>query len=186
MPGAPGVATRGRSRRLLTGGQQMAELARDVEDLLLAVDENQAALSVAYRDKRAAIREANGAEIDRLTQIEESLIAELQVQLRRREQILQQARKLGLPAESLTRVVETFDEPLRERLLAQIEQTRRVTDSNRRESWILWIVCKQSLRFFSDVIDLIASGGRRNPVYLARPGAVAEMSTGGALLDAQA
>ncbi len=78
-----------------------------------------------------------------------------------------------------------FDEPLRTRLLTQIEETRRVTDANRRESWILWIVCKQSLRFFSDVIELIANGGRSLP-YLARPGAVAEMSTGGALLDAKA
>jgi hypothetical protein len=92
---------------------------------------------------------------------------------------------LGLPADSLSSVVRTFDEPLRERLIAQIEQTQRVADANRRDSWILWIVCKQSLRFFSDVIELIANGGRRAPVYLARPGAVAELSTGGSLLDAQ-
>jgi hypothetical protein len=164
----------------------MAELARDIEDLLVAIDESQAALGVTYRDKRAAIRQANGPEIGRLTKIEETLVTELQVLVRRREQILQQAQQRGLPANSLTAIVQTFDEPLRTRLLTQIEETRRVTDANRRESWILWIVCKQSLRFFSDVIELIANGGRRAPVYLARPGAVAEMSTGGALLDAKA
>jgi hypothetical protein len=164
----------------------MAELARDIEDLLVAIDETQAALANTYRDKRAAIRHANGGEIDRLTMIEETLVADLQAHLRSRERILQQARQLGLPADSLSSVVRTFDEPLSERLLAQIEQTQRVADANRRESWILWIVCKQSLRFFSDVIELIANGGRRAPVYLARPGAVAELSTGGSLLDAQA
>jgi hypothetical protein len=164
----------------------MAELARDIEDLLVAIDETQAALAAAYRDKRAAIRHANGREINRLTAIEETLVTDLQAHLRGREQILQQARQLGLPADSLSSVVHTFDEPLRERLVAQIEQTQRVADANRRESWILWIVCKQSLRFFSDVIELIANGGRRTPVYLARPGAVAELSTGGSLLDAQA
>jgi hypothetical protein len=164
----------------------MAELARDIEDLLVAIDETQAALAAAYRDKRAAIRHANAREIDRLTAIEETLVADLQAHLRGREQILQQARQLGLPADSLSSVVRTFDEPLCARLVAQIEQTQRVADANRRESWILWIVCKQSLRFFSDVIELIANGGRRTPVYLARPGAVAELSTGGSLLDAQA
>jgi hypothetical protein len=168
------------------GGQNMAELARDIEDLLIAIDANQNALSVAYRDKRAAIREANGPEISRLTKIEETLVADLQVHVRRRDQILQQARQGGLRADTLTGIVQTFDEPLRERLLAQIEQTRRVTDANRRESWILWIVCRQSLRFFSDVIEMIANGGRRAPIYLARPGVMAEMSTGGALLDAKA
>ncbi|HEV8001046.1 MAG TPA: hypothetical protein VGP63_14265 [Planctomycetaceae bacterium] len=164
----------------------MAELARDIEELLVAIDENQAALGSTYRDKRAAIRLANGPEIGRLTKIEETLVAQLQVHVRRREQILQQARQQGLPADSLASVVKTFDEPLREQLLAQIEETRLVTDANRRESWILWIVCKQSLRFFSDVIELIANGGLRAPIYLARPGAVAEMSSGGALLDAKA
>jgi hypothetical protein len=164
----------------------MAELARDIEDLVVAIDETQAALAGVYRDKRAAIRHANGPGLDRLTTIEETLVADLQVHLRRREQILQQARQLGLPADSLSSVVRTFDEPLRERLIAQIEETRRVADANRRESWILWIVCKQSLRFFTDVLELIANGGRRAPIYLARPGAVAELSTGGSLLDAQA
>jgi hypothetical protein len=164
----------------------MAELARDIEDLLVAIEETQAALAGVYRDKRAAIRHANGPGLDQLTTIEETLVADLQVHLRRREQILQQARQMGLPADSLSSVVRTLDEPLRERLIAQIEETRRVADANRRESWILWIVCKQSLRFFSDVIELIANGGRRAPIYLARPGAVAELSTGGSLLDAQA
>lgn len=164
----------------------MAELARDIENLLVAIEETQAALAGVYRDKRAAIRQANGPGLDQLTTIEETLVADLQVHLRRREQILQQARQMGLPADSLSSVVRTLDEPLRERLIAQIEETRRVADANRRESWILWIVCKQSLRFFSDVIELIANGGRRAPIYLARPGAVAELSTGGSLLDAQA
>jgi hypothetical protein len=164
----------------------MEELAREIEDLLVAIDESQAALGNAYAEKRAAIRQTNGAEIHRLTMLEESLVADLQAHLRRREQILQRAGQMGLPADSLGSVVRTFDEPLRESLLAQIERTQQMADTNRRESWILWIVCKQSLRFFSDVVELIANGGRRAPVYLSRPGGVAELSTGGALLDAKA
>jgi hypothetical protein len=170
----------------LEEGRKMVDLAREIEDLLVAVDETQNALAIAYRDKRSAFRQSNGPEIDRLTRIEESLVADLQAHLRQREQVLQQARGMGLPFDSLASVVRTFDEPLRARLLEKIERTRRVTDANRRESWILWIVCKQSLRFFSDVIELIANGGRRTPIYLARAGAVAELSTGGSLLDAKA
>jgi hypothetical protein len=163
----------------------LADLPHDIEELLVAIDDTQEALGAAYRDKREAIREANGPEIDRLTKIEEARVAELQVHLRRREQILQRARQMGLPADSFTTLAQTFREPVRESLLAHIAQTRRVTDENRRESWILWIVCKQSLRFFSEVVELIANGGRRAPVYSSRLG-MAELSTGGALLDAKA
>jgi hypothetical protein len=164
----------------------MAELARGIEDLLAAIDETQTALGVTYRDKRAAIRQANGPEIERLTKLEQRWVADLEAHLRRREQILQQARQNGLPADSLGSLSRSFNDPPRERLLAKIEEVRRVAEANRRESWILWIVCKQSLRFFSDVIELIANGGRRDPVYRARRGTVAELSTGGALLDAKA
>jgi hypothetical protein len=163
----------------------VADLPHDIEELLLAIDDTQIALGIAYRDKREAIRQANAAEIDRLTKIEEARVAELQVHLRRREQILQRARQMGLASDSLTSLVKTFREPFRESLLAHIDETRRMADANRRESWILWIVCKQSLRFFSDVVELIANGGRRAPIYSTRP-ASSEPSTGGALLDAQA
>jgi hypothetical protein len=162
----------------------VADLAHEIEELLGEIDETQNALGATYRDKRAAIREANAPEIDRLTRFEQEQISELQVHLRRREQILQRARQAGLPADSLKSLVGTLPEPFRESLLAHLDETRRTTDANRRESWILWIVCKQSLRFFSNVIELIANGGRRTPIYSARP--EAELSTGGALLDAKA
>jgi hypothetical protein len=162
----------------------VADLAREIEEFLVAIDETQDALGAAYRDKRAAIRQANAAEINRITKIEEARVVELQVYLRRREQILQRALQMGLPADSLESVARTLPEPFRDSLLAHIEKTRRAADANRRESWILWIVCKQSLRFFSDVVELIANGGRRTPIYSARAGV--ELSTGGALLDARA
>jgi hypothetical protein len=164
----------------------MADLARDIEALLVAIEETQSALGVTYRDKRAAIRAANAPEIERLTKVEERLVVDLQVHLRVREQILQYARQRGRPSDSLGSVVRSFDEPIQEQLLAQLERTREMADANRRESWILWIVCKQSLRLLSDMIELIATGGRRNPIYLARSGGSMELSTGGALLDAKA
>jgi hypothetical protein len=49
---------------------------------------------------------------------------------------------------------------------------------------VLWIVSKQSLRLFRELLDLIANGGRKAPVYFA--GAGTEMSFGGAILDASA
>ena len=160
------------------------DLTNEIEQLLIANVEIQEELSVIYRAKREAVRTAMAAEIDRLTQREERLVSDLKAHLRHRHQILQRVKPTVGPDDSLEKVVRTFADPARSRLLARIEQTRSLVESNRRESWVLWIVSKQSLRLFGEILDLIANGGRKAPVYFAGPGA--ETSFGGAILDASA
>jgi len=160
------------------------DLATEIEQLLIAIGEIQVELAGIYRAKREAIRTAKAAEIDRHTKQEQRLVSDLQAHLRHRHQILQRAKPLVGPDDSLENLVRSFAEPERSRLLARIEQTRRLVETNRRESWVLWIVSKQSLRLFADIRDLIANGGRKAPVYSASPGS--EMSFGGAILDASA
>ncbi|HEX4072035.1 MAG TPA: flagellar export chaperone FlgN [Planctomycetaceae bacterium] len=159
-------------------------LATEIEQLLVAVIENQEELATLYRAKREAVRKANATEIDRLTEREQRVVANLQARLRHRNQILQRVTSTVGPVDSLERFVQTFPEPEKGRLLALFEKTRNLVESNRRESWVLWIVSKQSLRLFRDLVDMIANGGRKAPVYFAGPGA--EMSFGGSILDASA
>lgn len=160
------------------------EIANEIEQLLVAVIEIQEELAVLYQAKRAAIRKANASEIDRLTEREQRVVANLQARLRHRNQILQRASGTVGPADSLEKLVKTFAKPEQDRLLPLFDTTRRLVESNRRESWVLWIVSKQSLRLFRDLLDLIANGGKKAPVYFAGPGA--EVSQGGAILDASA
>ena len=160
------------------------DLANEIERLLIAIIEIQEELSVIYSAKREAVRAANAAEIDRLSEREQRVVIDLKAHLRHRHQILQRVNPTVGPSDSLEKLVRTFAEPEQGRLLGHIEQTRRLVESNRRESWVLWIVSKQSLRLFRDILDLIANGGRKAPVYFAGPGA--EMSFGGSILDASA
>jgi hypothetical protein len=160
------------------------QLANEIEQLLLAVIEIQEELALLYRAKREAIRKANAAEIDRLSQREERVVSNLQARLRHREQILQRVSATMGPVASLEKLVPTCAEPEQSRLLALFEKSRRLVESNRRESWVLWIVSKQSLRLFRDVLDMIANGGKKAPVYFAGSGT--ETSFGGAILDASA
>ncbi len=160
------------------------ELARDIERLLSAMAETQRELAHVYHAKRQAIRDANAPAMDRLTETEQRLVSELEGQLRRRSQILQRANPLDRQADSLDAVVRSFPQPEQDHLLRQIEQVRVLADSNRRESWIVWIVCKQSLRLFGELLDLVANGGRKSPFYSFRAGG--EPSAGGTLLDASA
>jgi hypothetical protein len=161
-----------------------SDLADEIEQLLIAIGEIQVELAGIYRAKREAVRAANASEINRHTKQEQRLAADLQAHLRHRQQILQRTKPLVGPDDSIENLVRTFAEPERSRLLAMIEQTRQLVEANRRESWVLWIVSKQSLRLFGDLLDLIANGGRKAPVYSASPGS--EMSFGGSILDASA
>jgi hypothetical protein len=161
-----------------------ASLINEIEQLLVEIISIQQELAEIYRAKRAAIRKAIAADIDRLTQREERLVADLKARLRHRHQILQRVNPMVGPSDTLRKLVESFAEPDRSRLLAQMDEIRRLVEGNRRESWVLWIVSKQSLRLFRDMLDLIANGGRKAPVYFAGLGN--EVSLGGAILDASA
>ena len=161
-----------------------ATLINEIEQLLIAITSHQEELASVYRAKREAVRRANAAEIDRLNQREERLVADLKGRLRHRHQILQRINPIVGPSDTLENLVRSFSDPDRGRLLARMDEIRRLVEANRRESWVLWIVSKQSLRLFGDMLDLIANGGRKAPVYFAGLGN--EVSFGGAILDASA
>jgi hypothetical protein len=161
-----------------------ANLSNEIDQLLIAIVALQEELAAVYRAKREAVRKALAAEIDRLNQREERLVADLRVRLRQRHQILQRVNPMVAPSDTLEKLVRSFAEPRRSRLLARMEEIRHLVEANRRESWVLWIVSKQSLRLFGDLLDLIANGGRKAPVYFAGFGN--EISFGGAILDASA
>lgn len=161
-----------------------AELAAEVDQLLEAITHTQEALSTVYQAKRAAIRQARADEMDQLTQQEQDLVAQVQAQLRRREQILRRVQDSGQQADTLEGLVQSMPAPDRDRLLPRVAQARRVADGNRRESWVLWIVAQQSMRVFGEILDLIAHGGRKSPVYSARP--ESEVTVSGGILDASA
>jgi hypothetical protein len=161
-----------------------ADLSNEIDQLLNAIIARQEELAVVYRAKRDAVRRASAAEIDRLTVREERLVEALKVHLRQRHQILQRVNPMVGPGDTLEKLMRSFAEPLRSRLLARMEEIRRLVEANRRESWVLWIVSKQSLRLFGDMLELVANGGRKAPVYFAGLGN--EVSFGGAILDASA
>lgn len=160
------------------------DLSNEIDRLLTAILALQQELAAVYRAKREAVRRAIAAEIDRLNQREERLVTDLKVHVRQRHQILQRVNPMVGPSDTLEKLVRSFSDPHRGRLLARMDEIRRLVEANRRESWVLWIVSKQSLRLFADMLDLIANGGRKAPVYFAGLGN--EMSFGGAILDASA
>ena len=110
---------------------------------------------------------ANAVEIDRVTEQEQRLVAQLQADLRDRQAVLQAKTAGCLRLDRDARSIFGADNE-RDPLLQQIERTRRAVDANRQESWVIWIVARQSLRLFGDVLDLIALRRPQGPdLFLA-------------------
>src|SRR3954466_7725213 len=122
----------------------------EIDELLSAIDETQAALARIYQAKRDAIRRANAHELDSLLQSEQALVARLQSHLDHRRRILERPGSVAAH-ETLESLAETFEPGTRRRLLGRIAQTREMADANRRESWVVWIVSQQSLRLFKEM-----------------------------------
>ena len=139
------------------------------KQLLIAIDGDQGALASLYRAKREADPGGNGRRrsiVSRRSKSGSSPISRSSCASANRFcSAPDQTRGAGRFAREAS--CRPFPNP-RE---AACGATRADAEPGRRQpprKLDLWIVSKQSLRFFRDMIDLIANGGRKAPVYLRR------------------
>jgi hypothetical protein len=130
--------------------------------------------------KGRALEAADAAELERIGEVEQQHVRDLQVLLNRRRNILDQAGAGA--AESITEIVEQFQGSEQQELKNQIGRIRTAADQIRRETWVHWIVARSMSSHYSELLELIANCGREAPTYEERPAAHA--AAGGAILDA--
>ena len=157
------------------------QLLDDVKRFLPELEMIQDEFSAHFEEKTAALRSAHSADILRLAESEERLVARLQSQLDRRSEILSRARQHGLPAESLERLTESIAGDDRQPLKEQIDRARRKSEWLRRESWIHWIVAHRTFTHYAELLEFIAHGGKTAPTYGDH---ASKKTTGAAILDA--
>jgi flagellar biosynthesis/type III secretory pathway chaperone len=149
-------------------GTLLAELA-DVQSALLSVlDEKRKLLSSGDADALAALGPR-----------EQELAARLQACHEQRQQLLARADAEGLPADSIESLSARLPESSRNRLQASIREAASRTQILRHQSLTNWVVVQRSLLHLSQLIEIIATGGRPKPTYDKGPGSGA----GGALVD---
>jgi hypothetical protein len=71
-----------------------------------------------------------------------------------------------------------------ERLRGRLQAVQQRFGEVRREAWIQWVVTHRSQSFYAELLDLIAHGGQKPPVY--GDGPHASPPKGGVMLDAAA
>jgi flagellar biosynthesis/type III secretory pathway chaperone len=155
-----------------------AELAQFLNDLSAVQDETLGVL-VKKRDLLVAADTVGLASVNRQ---EESLLQRLQECLRRREDLLGRAAQEGLPSTSLDSLTRALPRTERTQLGERMQSARSKARLLQHHSLVNWMLVQRTLLHLSQVLEIIATGGRLQPTY-GRGGPVA---TSGSLVDGAA
>jgi hypothetical protein len=149
-------------------GALLGELA-DVQSALLGV----------LSEKRTLLM---AGDIDALAAIaprEEELAVRLQACHECRQQLLARADAEGLPADSIQSLSDRLPSASRQNMQASIREAANRSQLLRHQSLTNWVVVQRSLLHLSQMIEIIATGGRPKPTYDNGSGS----QSGGALVD---
>jgi hypothetical protein len=155
-----------------------SEVADLLTDLLAGQDELLALLG-RKRDLLAAV-DSKG--LGAVAADEERLLASLQECLGRRERLLAQAAAEGLPSNSLQALTEALPAPQRRPLSRQIAAAGARARLLQHQSLVNWVIIQRTLIHLSQLLEIIATGGRIEPTY----GEGKSSRAGGALVDQKA
>jgi len=153
------------------GGEAGRELSADVDwsgeigDLLDELTTVQQELLDVLASKRDRIVRGELGEAETLAGREQSLADRLSACQTRRGELLAEAERRRLPSDSLRQLAASLEraerEPLKERVGEAAAQARLL----QHHSLANWVLAQRSLLHVSQLIEIIATGGRLQPTY---------------------
>ncbi|MEX2306556.1 MAG: flagellar export chaperone FlgN [Pirellulales bacterium] len=149
-------------------GALLTELA-DVQSGLLAV------LSEKRQMLATSDLEALGAMAGR----EQQLLDRLQACHNRRQQLLERAGADGLPTDSIRSLSDRLPGESRDRVQAVIREAADRSRLLQHQSLTNWVLVQRTLLHLSQMIEIIATGGRSRPTY----GKGSDRAPSGTLVD---
>ena len=152
-----------------------SELASFMNDLSSVQNETLELLA----QKRKCLASIDAAGLDALAGREDELINRLQDCLRRRAELLEKADQEGLPAGSIGDLAKTLPPGKQGGLSEQVKQASARTRLLRHHSLTNWVLVQRTLLHLSQMLEIIATGGKKRPTYSKEETA----ESGGALVD---
>jgi len=152
-----------------------ADLAGFLNDLSALQDELLAVLTA----KREALSSADTEVLESLQARESDLVERLQAVQGRRATFLTQAASEGIKVDSLRSLAESL--PLDDRASLREQFTQSATKARliQHQSLTNWVLIQRTLLHLSQVLEIIATGGRLQPTY----GKGASNDSSGSLVD---
>lgn len=151
------------------------ELAEFLTELSAAQDE----LFGVLKRKLSLLGAADAPGLEALGVVESGLAERLQACHRRRCDMLARAGRQGLPADSLRSLAAVLPAERRKQLQSQVAQAADKSQLLRHQSLTNWVVTQRTLLHLSQLLEIVATGGKPRPTY----GREDSASSGGALLD---
>jgi flagellar biosynthesis/type III secretory pathway chaperone len=151
----------------------------DLASLLAELSAIQTDLLRVLTDKRHRLLTSDTASMETLRAKEEELIGRLQACQERRQALLAQAAVEGLPSSDLTSLADALPAHERTALSPRIREAAAHMRLLQHHSLTNWVLVQRTLIHLSQVLEIIATGGRLKPTY----GKGDSADSGGILVD---
>lgn len=152
-------------------GQLLANLSSVQGDLLTLLGEKREALAAGSYDR-----------LGEFTGREAQLVVRLETCHHERHELLEAAARDGLPADNVRSLAAALAGDEQASMDESIERARRQSRLLQHHSLTNWVVVQRTLIHLSQMIEIIATGGRMKPTY----GETAHANTSGALINQEA
>lgn len=139
----------------------------------------QTALLSALAEKRQILASRDTAALAEMATREQSLAERLSACHDRRQALLELAGSQGKPADSVRSLSDSLPEEVRKRLRPDLDSAAEKSRLLQHQCLTNWVVVQRSLLHLSQLVEIIATGGRFKPTY----GNSANCAASGALVD---
>jgi flagellar biosynthesis/type III secretory pathway chaperone len=129
--------------------------------------------------KRQMIAAGDGVGLSTVATRENQLVARLQACQTHRQQLLQQAAGAGLPSDSIRSLSRALPAKSRGRFAGDIQEAQERSRILQHECLTNWVLVQRTLLHLSQLVEIIATGGRMKPTY----GNGSDSQDHGALVD---
>ena len=151
----------------------------EIGGLLTELADVQSALLETLHEKRRILATNDHQALTSMAVREQVLIERLQACQDRRQELLSRASQDGLPADSIRELSNRLPAEGRERLQANIREAADRSRLLQHQCLTNWVLVQRTLLHLSQMIEIIATGGRPRPTY----GKGSDRAQSGALVD---
>lgn len=151
----------------------------EIGELLTELADVQTSLLSTLSEKRQSLVARDEAALSALSAREQELVIRLQACHERRQDLLARASSEGLPSDSIQSLSGVLDTPSRHCMQDSIRESAQRTKLLQHQSLANWVLVQRSLLHLSQLIEIIATGGKPKPTY----GNGSNRAASGALVD---
>jgi hypothetical protein len=151
----------------------------EIAGLLTELSSVQGELLAVLADKRQTLASGDHEAILATSGREQTLIERLNACHQRRQQLLERAGAEGLPSDSVRSLSQRLSGDGRERIHASIDEAANRGQFLQQQCLTNWVLVQRTLLHLSQMIGIIATGGRPMPTY----GNGSDRAVSGALVD---